>query len=64
MLICYSDDEYRLLRQNLFERFATSTAVPTEASVVPVLRPQLSGMSLTSDGKRQEFNLLSWLRLN
>lgn len=36
----YSDDEYRLLRQNMFERFATSTAVPTEASIVPVSRPR------------------------
>ncbi|KAG6903294.1 hypothetical protein C0995_000189 [Termitomyces sp. Mi166 len=34
-----NDDEYRLLRQNLFERFATSTTVPTEAPVVPVSRP-------------------------
>ncbi|KAF8798838.1 hypothetical protein BYT27DRAFT_7150271 [Phlegmacium glaucopus] len=31
-----NDDEYRLLRQNLFERFANNSAVPTEASVVPV----------------------------
>ncbi|KAG6837620.1 hypothetical protein H0H93_006141 [Arthromyces matolae] len=34
-----NDDEYRLLRQNLFERFATSTNVPTEVSVVPVSSP-------------------------
>ncbi|KII86808.1 hypothetical protein PLICRDRAFT_55729 [Plicaturopsis crispa FD-325 SS-3] len=31
-----NDDEYRLLRQNLFERFATGNQVPTEAPVVPV----------------------------
>ncbi|KAJ3514188.1 hypothetical protein NLJ89_g2509 [Agrocybe chaxingu] len=31
-----NDDEYRLLRQNLFERFATNATVPTEAPVVPV----------------------------
>ncbi|KAF8158254.1 hypothetical protein B0H34DRAFT_708041 [Crassisporium funariophilum] len=31
-----NDDEYRLLRQNLFERFASNAAVPTEAPVVPV----------------------------
>ncbi|KAG6907855.1 hypothetical protein DXG01_007119 [Tephrocybe rancida] len=35
-----NDDEYRLLRQNLFERFATSVTVPTEAPVVPVSRAQ------------------------
>ncbi|TFK70376.1 hypothetical protein BDN72DRAFT_896505 [Pluteus cervinus] len=33
-----NDDEYRLLRQNLFERFSTTTAVPTENPVVPVAR--------------------------
>ncbi|KIY65230.1 hypothetical protein CYLTODRAFT_424537 [Cylindrobasidium torrendii FP15055 ss-10] len=31
-----SDDEYRMLRQNLFERFASSSTVPSEAPVVPV----------------------------
>ncbi|KAH9480541.1 hypothetical protein JR316_0007141 [Psilocybe cubensis] len=38
-----NDDEYRLLRQNLFERFASSTAVPIETPVVPVspARPRL-----------------------
>ncbi|KIK03326.1 hypothetical protein K443DRAFT_479296 [Laccaria amethystina LaAM-08-1] len=40
MNFCSSDDEYRLLRQNLFERFATSTAVPTENPVVPAARPR------------------------
>ncbi|KAI0769975.1 hypothetical protein C8Q74DRAFT_1317406 [Fomes fomentarius] len=34
-----SDDEYRLLRQNLFERFASSSAVPTESPLVPMTRP-------------------------
>ncbi|KAI0766384.1 hypothetical protein BD413DRAFT_152399 [Trametes elegans] len=37
-----SDDEYRLLRQNLFERFATGSAVPTEAPLVPMSRPAQS----------------------
>ncbi|KAJ7597668.1 hypothetical protein C8J56DRAFT_818345 [Mycena floridula] len=31
-----SDDEYRVLRQNLFERFTGSSVVPAEAPVVPV----------------------------
>ncbi|KAF8584713.1 hypothetical protein K439DRAFT_1660643 [Ramaria rubella] len=30
------DEEYRLLRQNLFERFATSTDTPIESPVVPI----------------------------
>ncbi|KAI0667605.1 hypothetical protein C8Q78DRAFT_1051709 [Trametes maxima] len=33
-----SDDEYRLLRQNLFERFASGSAVPTEAPLVSMSR--------------------------
>src|ERR1700722_1081943 len=33
----FSDDEYRLLRQNLFERFATGAAVPVEPHIVSVL---------------------------
>ncbi len=37
-LLClfYSDDEYRLLRQNAFEEYSTTVVVPTEAPVVPV----------------------------
>lgn len=31
-----NDDEYRLLRQNLFERFASNSAIPVQPSVVPV----------------------------
>jgi len=30
----YSDDEYRLLRANLFERFANVSTVPSEAPIV------------------------------
>jgi len=29
-----SDDEYRLLRANLFERFANASTVPSEAPIV------------------------------
>ncbi|KAF5382720.1 hypothetical protein D9615_002836 [Tricholomella constricta] len=46
-----NDDEYRLLRQNLFERFATTTTVPTEAPVVPVARPRPRGASASQEGK-------------
>ncbi|KIM43304.1 hypothetical protein M413DRAFT_18374 [Hebeloma cylindrosporum] len=35
-----NDDEYRILRQNLFERFASNAAVPSEAPVVPVAAAQ------------------------
>ncbi|KAK0187880.1 hypothetical protein F5146DRAFT_1061162 [Armillaria mellea] len=31
-----NDDEYRMLRQSLFERFASNSTVPSEESVVPV----------------------------
>ncbi|KAH9924676.1 uncharacterized protein BXZ73DRAFT_50426 [Epithele typhae] len=34
-----SDDEYRLLRQSLFERFASGSAVPTETSLVAMSKP-------------------------
>lgn len=33
---CISDDEYRLLRQNLFERFGSGAVVPGEPPVVPI----------------------------
>ncbi|CAL1713387.1 unnamed protein product [Somion occarium] len=32
-----SDDEYRLLRQDLFDRLAGGSTVPTEAPVIPVI---------------------------
>ncbi|KAI8986074.1 hypothetical protein BD414DRAFT_487554 [Trametes punicea] len=37
-----SDDEYRLLRQNLFERFASGSSVPVEAPLVPMSKPAQS----------------------
>ncbi|KAF8908998.1 hypothetical protein CPB84DRAFT_1813237 [Gymnopilus junonius] len=44
-----NDDEYRILRQNLFERFASNAAVPVESPVVPVTpvrpRPRKGGTS-------------------
>lgn len=50
----FSDEEYRLLRQNLFERFATSTYVPAETPVVPVARPRPRGTGSTLEGKREK----------
>ncbi|TFK20002.1 hypothetical protein FA15DRAFT_708478 [Coprinopsis marcescibilis] len=35
-----NDDEYRLLRQSLFDRFATAAVVPQEESIVPATRPR------------------------
>ena len=35
----YSDEEYRLLRQNLFERMAGGSPLPTEVSLVPIAGP-------------------------
>ncbi|KAG5648440.1 hypothetical protein DXG03_005014 [Asterophora parasitica] len=46
-----NDDEYRLLRQNLFERFATTTTVPTEAPIVPAARPRPRGASSGQEGR-------------
>ncbi|KAI0826893.1 hypothetical protein BC628DRAFT_1410093 [Trametes gibbosa] len=43
-----SDDEYRLLRQNLFERFASGSAVPAEAPLVPMSRLDNSAESRTA----------------
>ncbi|GBE84872.1 hypothetical protein SCP_0700520 [Sparassis crispa] len=41
-----SDEEYRLLRQNLFERFASGSAVPTETPLV-----RMSGSHMAGDGR-------------
>ena len=34
--LMFSDEEYRLLRQNIFERLASGTPVPTEIPVIPL----------------------------
>jgi hypothetical protein len=31
-----SDDEYRLLRQNLFEQYSGNASVPVESPLVPI----------------------------
>lgn len=49
----HSDEEYRLLRQNIFERLASGTAVPTETSVIPLS----SHSRLLHEGKSTEFIL-------
>ncbi|KAI0917001.1 hypothetical protein AcW2_007250 [Taiwanofungus camphoratus] len=41
-----SDEVYRLLRQNLFERFASSSGVPSETPLV-----RMSGVGLVADGR-------------
>jgi len=46
LIVENSDDEYRILRQNLFERFASNAAVPIETPIVPVAaqpRPTKAG---------------------
>ncbi|KAJ7212276.1 hypothetical protein GGX14DRAFT_448496 [Mycena pura] len=56
-----NDDEYRLLRQDLFQRFASTTVVPTEAPVVPVASKQgsrsvrINGAQIPSN-KRQSID--------
>ncbi|KAF9065168.1 hypothetical protein BDP27DRAFT_1332392 [Rhodocollybia butyracea] len=61
-----TDDEYRILRQNLFERFAGNAAVPTENSIVPAsitpLRHQRGntiseGRASTSSRLSSNFNI-------
>ncbi|KAI0754887.1 hypothetical protein C8Q80DRAFT_396076 [Daedaleopsis nitida] len=54
-----SDDEYRLLRQNLFERFASGSAVPTEAPLVPMSKPTQTAAdsrNTASNGRRASSN--------
>ncbi|KAH9942900.1 hypothetical protein B0H21DRAFT_508525 [Amylocystis lapponica] len=46
-----SDDEYRLLRQNLFERFASGSAVPAETPLV-----RMTGPGLSASDSRTSFN--------
>ena len=36
LIVRVSDDEYRLLRHDLFERFAGNSQIPTEAPIVPI----------------------------
>ena len=56
----YSDDEYRLLRQNLFERFSSHSTTPAEASIVPVssVRPVPKNGMQTSERRMVFLKLL------
>jgi len=49
-----SEDEYRLLRQNLFERFSSNAVVPIEASVVPATPTNLSPLKSSVTPERCE----------
>jgi hypothetical protein len=44
-LLVSSDDEYRLLRQNVFEQYSGNMVIPVEAPIVPTsrVRVQLRG---------------------
>lgn len=52
-----SDDEYRILRQNLFERFASNAAVPIEAPMVPVAAAQPRPKKAGATPDRRMFHL-------
>jgi len=52
-----SDDEYRILRQNLFERFASNAAVPVEAPIVPVTAAQPRPKKAGATPDRRMFHL-------
>lgn len=41
LILVYSEDEYRMLRQNLFERFSSVSNIPTENPIVPAMLPRL-----------------------
>ncbi|KAJ7288535.1 hypothetical protein C8J57DRAFT_1280595 [Mycena rebaudengoi] len=45
-----NDDEYRLLRQDLFHRFSSTTAVPTETPIVPLAAPSKSKSTARING--------------
>ncbi|KAG2152980.1 uncharacterized protein EDB93DRAFT_1135839 [Suillus bovinus] len=46
------DDEYRLLRQNIFERLASGSSVPQEASLVPIVSHPPNTYNLASAKSR------------
>jgi len=54
----HSDDEYRLLRKNIFERLASGSSVPQEAPLVPIVSHPPSGEPPLI------FTLLQWLIYN
>ena len=56
-----SDDEYRLLRQNLFEQYSSNTVVPVESPIVPIARVRVNGASLLYLSTRSVTNYISGL---
>jgi hypothetical protein len=53
-----SDDEYRLLRQSLFDRFAGNAVVPQEEAIVPAARARPRNTSAASDSRRESVFLV------
>lgn len=49
----HSDDEYRILRQNLFERFSSNATIPIEAPLVPA-SPQARPRRVGQVAERRE----------
>jgi len=43
-----SDDEYRLLRQNVFEQYSSNAVIPVESPIVPIVRIRIHGEPLSS----------------
>jgi len=41
-----SDDEYRLLRQNVFEQYSSNAVIPVESPIVPIVRVRIHGEPL------------------
>ncbi|KAH7910834.1 hypothetical protein BJ138DRAFT_1151963 [Hygrophoropsis aurantiaca] len=58
-----NDDEYRLLRQNIFERLASGSSVPTEAPVVPIVSSSHS-QSHTPSHAQSRNNISSHFQVN
>jgi hypothetical protein len=54
-----SDDEYRLLRQNIFERLASGSSVPQEAPLVPIVSRPPNGEPYTVHFEETDFQLHS-----
>ncbi|KAF8150643.1 hypothetical protein B0H34DRAFT_678438 [Crassisporium funariophilum] len=42
-----NDDEYRLLRQNVFEQYSSNVMIPVEVSIVPITRQHVQARATT-----------------
>ncbi|KIM40465.1 hypothetical protein M413DRAFT_445922 [Hebeloma cylindrosporum] len=47
-----NDDEYRLLRQNVFEQYSSNAVIPVESPIVPIARVHVQGSSPTPNQRR------------